>query len=479
MPMNFCLRLLPLGGLLLAGCQPTPPALAMQSTEEPLLRHLGSFRHGGFDAGASEIAAYDPAAKRLYVVNGESRKVDVLNIADPSKPERIEAISLGFGKESANSVAFSMGMLAIAVQADPKTGPGTLVLIEVATGKRREVVVGSQPDMVTFTPDGHYVLTANEGEPDDKYEADPEGSVSIVEVKTGNARLARFTVGTIPKSARVFGPRATPAQDIEPEYIAIAADGKTAFVTLQENNALAVVDIATAKITRVVGLGTKDFAKPGNELGAFENGVVEFKNHNLKVLYQPDSIAYYGGYLYTANEGDAREWGDYKESVEKGGFKVSRVDEHLFGARSLSVWSPEGRLLWDSGSEIERITAEKLPQYFNASNTKNKPGGRDADKGPEPEGLAVGTVGDHPYAFVGLERIGGVVIYDLGDPARPKLRGYVNNRDFEADPKTPESKDLGPEGVHFIAAKASPNGKPMLVVCNEISGTTSLFEIRL
>lgn len=476
--MKHSLSLLPLGCLLLAGCQPSPPALALQTSEDAPLRWLGSFRHGGFDAGASEIAAFDPTSKRLYVVNGESRKVDVLNIADPSHPERVDSITLGAGKESANSVAFAKGTLAIAVQADVKTSPGKLVLIDVATQKRREIPVGSQPDMVTFTPDGRYALTANEGEPDDKYEVDPEGTVSIVEVATGAARLVRFTEGSIPAGVRVFGPKAKPAQDVEPEYIAVSKDGKTAFVTLQENNALAVLDIAAGRFTSVVPLGTKDFGKPGNELGAFKNGAVEFGPQKLRGNYQPDSIAFFGGYLYTANEGDAREWGDYKESEEKGGFNVSRVDGHLFGARSLSVWSTEGNLVWDSGSEIERATAEKYPKFFNVSNTKNKPGGRDADKGPEPEGLAVGLVDAHAYAFVGLERIGGVVVYDLADPKKPRLRGYVNNRDFEADPKTAEAKDLGPEGIHFIPAADSPNGKPMLVVCNEISGTTSLYEVR-
>jgi DNA-binding beta-propeller fold protein YncE len=477
--MKSPLPILPLVGFLLAGgCQPGPadPTLQASPPGAPL-RFLGSFRHGGFDKGASEIAAYDPTAKRLYVVNGESRKVDVLNIADPANPTRIESINLGPGKTSANSVAFSKGILAIAVQADPKTAPGKVVLIETATQKRREVTVGSQPDMVTFTPDGRYVLTANEGEPDDEYQVNPEGSVSIVEVATGSARMASFQGITLDKGVRIFGPQATPAQDLEPEYIAIAPDGKTAYVTLQENNAIAVLDIAAAKFTNVHPLGAKDFAKPGNELGEFKGGAVTFASRPVFGNYQPDSIAFANGYLYTANEGDARAWGPYQEEEEKGGFAVSQVDGQLFGARSLSVWSPDGKLIWDSGSEIERATAKAYPDYFNVSNTKNKPGARDAEKGPEPEGLAIGEIDGHTYAFVGLERIGGVVVYDLADPAKPKLRGYVNRRDFEADPKTPEALDLGPEGIHFIAAKDSPNGKPMLVVCNEVSGTTSLFEV--
>lgn len=448
------------------------------SVDAPL-RLLGTFRHGGFDAGASEIAAYDPTAKRLYVVNGESRQVDVLDIADPSKPTKIESIALGAGKTSANSVAVSHGMLAIAVQEDPKTAPGKLVLIETASGKRREVAVGSQPDMVTFTPDGRYALTANEGEPDDKYEVDPEGSVTVVEVATGAARTAAFRGVSLPTGVRQFGPEADPdpAENLEPEYIAVNPDGKTAYVTLQENNAIAVLDVAAAKFTNVFALGTKDFSMPGNELGRYEEGKVTFGARAMKGVYQPDSIAFYSGYLYTANEGDARAWGDYDETAKKDGFVVSRYDGNMFGARSMAVWSPDGKLVWDAGSEIERATAAAYPKYFNVSNAKNKPGARDAEKGPEPEGLALGVIDGHAYAFVGLERIGGIVVYDLADPAKPKLRGYVNNRNFEADPQTPEAKDLGPEGIHFVAAKDSPNGKPMLVVCNEVSGTTSLYEV--
>ena len=39
--------------------------------------------------------------------------------------------------------------------------------------------------------------------------------------------------------------------------------------------------------------------------------------------------------------------------------------------------------------------------------------------------------------------------------------------------------DLGPEGLVFIPAAQSPNGRPLLVVGNEVSGTTAVLQLNL
>jgi len=89
----------------------------------------------------------------------------------------------------------------------------------------------------------------------------------------------------------------------------------------------------------------------------------------------------------------------------------------------------------------------------------------------------VGVVHGRTYAFIGLERIGGIVVFDVTAPRRPAWVQYVNTRDFAGDAEAGTAGDLGPEGLAFIPAAESPNGRPMLAVGFEISGTTTLFEI--
>jgi hypothetical protein len=142
------------------------------------------------------------------------------------------------------------------------------------------------------------------------------------------------------------------------------------------------------------------------------------------------------------------------------------------------VWTTDGALVWDSGEALEILTAEAYPDYFNSSNDGTELDDRSDNKGPEPEALTVGVIDGVPYAFVGLERIGGVMVYDLTDPTAPAFVTYANNRNFEADPETAEALDLGPEGVLFIPAADTPDGVTnLLVVANEISGTTTVFAI--
>jgi hypothetical protein len=148
----------------------------------------------------------------------------------------------------------------------------------------------------------------------------------------------------------------------------------------------------------------------------------------------------------------------------------------VFGARSFSIWKSTGELVWDSGDELERITSERYPNDFNSTNDANASfDTRSDNKGPEPEDVKVAELFDRRYAFIGLERIGGVMIYDITNPYLPQFAEYVNNRDFT---KGGEAKsDLGPEGLIVIGANDSPNGRPLLVVSNEISGSTTIYEL--
>ncbi|SFB86032.1 choice-of-anchor I family protein [Streptomyces aidingensis] len=498
------------------------------------LSFLGRYESGIFDEAAAEITAYDPDSRRIFVVSAVAGTVDVLDISDPSRP----ALAGRLPAPGANSVAIHDGLIAVAQQAPAKTDPGTVAFFRASDlTKTAEVTVGALPDALAFTPDGRRVVVANEGEPD-SYCADgtdPEGSVSIItltrhgrtgELKKARVRTAGFTAWNGREDAlraagvRVYGPGASAAQDLEPEYAAVSADSRTAYVTLQENNAVAVVDLRRARVTAIRPLGLKDHSLTGNGLDASDrDGAVNITEQPVKGLYQPDSIAAFTGpgpgrkgrqYLITANEGDAREYDCYAEEervrdlpLSPAAFPdaaalqadsalgrltvttTSPADEqgrytelHALGGRSVSVLDSRGRLIWDSGDTLERLTAGQHPADFNANNDENGSfESRSDNKGPEPEGVVTGVVGGTPYAFVGLERISGIVAFDLSDPAAPRVAGYVSSRDFTGDAEAGTAGDLGPEGLTFIPAADSPTGRPMLAVGYEVSGTTALYEI--
>lgn len=932
---------------LLAACcvSAAPPAIRLSA--------LGTYASGQFNLGAAEIVAHDPQTQSLFVVNAQSAEVDVLSITNPAAPVKVGSIDVKPYGAVANSVAVRDGLIAVAVESNPKTAPGQVVFFNRNLQFVSQVTVGALPDMLTFTPNGRFVLVANEGEPNDDYSVDPEGSVSIIDLSGGatsltpsSVRTASFTpFNNVPldPAIRIFGlNNPTVAQDLEPEYIAVSHDSKTAWVTLQENSAIAIVDIPSATVKQLVPLGFKDHAavdaattlyhfdpaqlppigttlagqeialggfsglafegidpvtgrykfvahtdrgpnaeatgilrpfllpqfapevvrfeldratgqltltqriplkdaagnplsgrpnlslsananqpyndelpvdllgnvlpldplgadlegivfladgsfwmcdeyrpalyhfdptgklirrvvpigtaaaagQPAGTFGeehlpavlaqrrqnrgfeaiAFDNGrlyafvqsplrnpasapnsqlnnnrnirLVEFNpannatreflyvmdnpnlggagntradkigdavslgngeflvmerdddklpddapaliekkvyqfnlsgataltaaqstgligttgktvdqltiaelvangirpvfkqlyvdlnaagynqtekveglavidpytiavindndfgvaqitvnpdgtftrdyipepiqlglievRHNaldasdrdgkinirpwpIKGLYLPDAIASYRvgpkTYLVTANEGDAREYDDFEENVRLGSSSVvldtnkfpnaavlknnanlgrlnitrasgrnpvTGVYEEIFafGTRSFSIWDAAGRLVWDSGDDLERLTAQVYPAHFNASNSNNEFDNRSDDKGPEPEGVVIGRVFGRQYAFIGLERIGGVVVYDISNPHAPFFVDYVNRRDFTQPVNTAAAGDLGPEGLLFIKAEDSPNGKPLLVIGNEVSGTTTLFEIQ-
>jgi len=523
------------------------------------LSALGRYDSGIRGAGGAEIVAHDPVTQSLFVINAAASSIDVLDIRDPTQPKRLRTLSETGG--NANSIAVRDGLVAAVFAADKKTDPGKVVFYDAGTlEKVIEFAVGALPDMVTFTPDGRGLLIANEGEPNSYGQpdsVDPEGSITVVDlrpvrdchsaqpsprsfvaalrcvtasgVSPGSLRRT-ITFGALNRrdaelraaGIRVYGPGASVAQDLEPEYIAVAPDGKTAWVTLQEANAAAVLDIADLsrpRLSTLIPFGTKDHSLPGNELDASDrDNAIVIRNWPVKGLYQPDAIASYrvGGQTYyvTANEGDDRN--DFipgEETIRVRALGAEALDPAVFGnisslrdnmnlgrltvtpataprnaqgqltelqvlgGRSFSIWSSEGRQVFDSGADFERITAARYPLTFNASNDNNNFDDRSDNKGPEPEGVVLGTIDGRSYAFIGLERIGGVMIYDVTVPASASFVDYVNTRDFTLAPTGAAPTDSGPEGLAFITAADSPTGQPLLVVGNEVSGTTAIYAV--
>ncbi|WP_177325970.1 choice-of-anchor I family protein [Nannocystis exedens] len=480
------------------------------------------------DRSAAEIPAYDPGSQRLFVVNGQKSGIDVLDLGDPAAPVLVTTLSTAlFGPP--NSVAVHDGIVAAAVESTTKTETGEVWFFDAASGQKlASVPVGALPDMVTFSPDGKYVVTANEGEPADDYSVDPEGSVSVIDISGGvenvlpadvkTADFTGFTLMNLDPDVRLFGPNAdSPAQNLEPEYVAISGDSLTAFVTLQENNALAVVDLATGQVTDVHALGFKAWNSGAKLDPSDEDGAAALVDAPVRGMYQPDAIAWFTidgeAFLLTANEGDVRDWDGYSEEVriknvdldpqlfpdadalqQDGALGRLKVTSSLgdpdddgdydalytFGGRSFAVWSAaDGSLVHDSGEAIEQLLANH-PAYqdnFNADNADNDFDSRSDDKGPEPEGLTLGHAYGRTLGFIGLERMGGVLMVDLADPQAPEILQYANPRDFAADIEAGTADDLGPEGLTFVPAAASPNGKPLVIVANEVSGSVSIYEL--
>ena len=544
---------------------------------------LGRYASGVFAESAAEITAFDPESKRIFTVNAKKGLVDVLDGSDMENLTHIGELSARavLADSEVNSVAVHDGIVALAVQAPTKTDTGLVAFYKASDlSFISSVSVGALPDMLTFSPDGQSVLVANEGEPNDGYTVDPEGSISIIDVtdinnptvrtadfKAFNNKEAQLTEAGV----RIYGPNATVAQDLEPEYITISSDSKTAWVTLQENNALAKVDISTATVTDVLPLGFKDHGLEGQGLDASDSDdAINIKPWaGVYGVYMPDAITSYevdgATYLITANEGDAREWisdedayynGDeskgfmdelrMKHLVHKDGFarrfgddmpaqlnalakgakldssvfgycgNDCREDEQLgrlniiwnmgylkntdgspilddngymtynklysFGGRSFSIWDENGTQVWDSGDQIERKIAELHPELFNSDHESVAVEDRSDNKGPEPEGVTVGKIGEKTFVFVGLERVGGVIVYDVSNPKAPEFIQYINSRDAaatEEQHENGEAGDLGPEGLTFVSGKNSPTGTPLLIVGNEVSGTTAVYQITL
>lgn len=529
---------------------PTPTAPAVEATPASLtLEKIGGYAHAG-GASSAEITAYDPLTKRLFVINGALASVDVLDLSNPAAPALITSISaasFGPGLAAINSVAVFNGVVALAVEANPKTSAGVVAWMRASDlAILGSDTVGALPDMVTFTPDGSHLLVANEGEPNSYGQpdsVDPVGSVSVIALAgvtpTATAATLTRTVSSAgfgsfdgqianlrTAGVRIYGPGASVSQDLEPEYITVSADSKTAYVTLQENNAIATVDIASKSITSVKPLGFKDHNVAGMGMDVSDRDSVINANGGtaavkigpvpVKGLYLPDAIASYSAagktWLITANEGDAREWTGLVEerSVSShcslgldptvfsdaanqildsnlGRLNITTTPNagvdgkngaglcnelYSFGARSFSIWSADVNRVFDSGDDLEQRTQALANVNFNASNTNNTLDSRSRSKGPEPEGVTVGTFGSKTFAFIGLERVGGVMVYDVTNPNAPVYTTYLNTR-------TGATGDRGPEGLTLIKAAQSPNGKPLLVVGNETSGTTAVFQLNL
>jgi len=479
-------------------------------------------------AGA-EIVSYDAETQRAFVTSGSG--LSIVDLSDPSAPALIDLISFtsppfNFTND-VNSVAVSNGVVAVAVANSPKSDAGRVFLLDTDGVLISTVTVGALPDHLSFTPDGTKILVANEGELDANG-TDAEGSVSIIDISAGaampslttadftsfNDDLAALKLEGVRLFAGTVGTQfanTTVAQDLEPEYIAIAADGLTAMVTLQEANAVAILDLVTGTFTDIVPLGLKDFnglsIDTGDRDGAGNTTAIVLQTDQpVFGLYMPDAIASFTGndgntYYITANEGDDRDdfiapdetirvgSGSYDldnatfadETALKGNGELGRltvsnftglrgdtdsdgdIDQIItYGGRSFSILDAAGNQVFDSGDQIEEFVASL---GLVSTGLVGFDDTRSDNKGAEPEGVSVSVVGDRVYAFVTLERTNGTMVYDVTDPTDVTFVEFASN-----------VGDVAPEIAKFVNAADSGSGNGLLLVANEASNTLSIYE---
>lgn len=499
--------------------------LAPIASNQIKMNLLTSFSNGTAGSNSAEIVAFDSLSKRLFIANSVGGKMDIVDLSNPSVPSLITSIDLSiFG--GINSIAAHNGLIVAAIEGANPQDLGKVYFFDTAGTILNNVTVGAMPDMVTFSKDYTKILTANEGEPSADYLNDPEGSVSIIDLSPGITSLTNSNVSTASftsfngqdsllkaQGIRLFPQAASIAQDLEPEYIAISDDNTKAYVSIQENNAIAVIDIATATVVELRALGLSNYSTDNAMDPSDQSGDILIQSLPVQGAYMPDAISFDKingvGYVFSANEGDARENNLIEDASRIGSMNLDSAafpdqnilknnkfmgrlnalqitgdtdndgdfDElHTLGGRSFSIWdAATGSLVFDSKDLIEQIISSdtNFVGLFNASNGGNATSkNRSDDKGPEPEGVTNAFIDGNHYLFVGLERIGGAMAFNVNNPSAPIYIGYYNNRDVATN-----GPDRGSEGILFISKEQSPNGNALLLLANEVSSTVSIFEI--
>jgi len=388
------------------------------------------------------------------------------------------------------------------------------------------------------------------------------------------------------------------SKDIEPEQVIVTADGKKAYVNLQENNAIAILDLEKMKITSVESYGVKDFSKPGNEADFIEDGTPSLESWPLFGFYQPDVITTFNhegeNFIVTANEGDVKEynpedqniteWNEFMTGTEfvnfteppisedvvaaladesqLGSLEISRVDGisgmtddgqpifnklFTYGGRSWSIFREDDlSLVYDSGDDFERVLGEFFPWTFNSDEPDSfctpTPGPdaepsdvdleetlmdpeelaalidqanidladfeaspdaeaagleepttalttkpedladtRSSDRGPEPEAVLVGSIGDRRLLIVTVEKGSSLFVYDISDPFKPVWQSAIypgaHGETWAELYNRRAMIDLDPEGLVFVKAEDSPTGDPLLMVSGAESGTISIYKV--
>lgn len=491
---------------------------------------------GTLALGGAEVVAFDARTRRVAVTVDDG--LALVGLDEAGRPALVRVVdvagALGWragGHTSLSHVSIDpkgRGVAAVAVvPARRGVMAGRIAFVMIEGGEViGSVEVGFNPDAVAFAPDGSRVVVANEGEPEVDHRGgiiDPPGSVSVIDlngvrnalqfsgVGAEDVRSVYFQGAAMEAVVRGGGDGAagvrvhprnrwSPSLDFEPESVVI--DGGRAYVTLQENNAIVVIDLDAGVVLRVESLGVYE-----QRVDAVNDGRISITDRVFG-MPMPDQIARFaaGGkaYLVTANEGDSRG-SAAMDALETGigdtvrvsallsagllaaeyeGIAGLRVCAHsgvtgaagvldrpvMLGTRSLSVWDGETlERIGDTGSAFEEWVGAHWPEWFNRSfGETSAVDARSEQRGPEPEGVTIGVIGDAVYAFVSLERPGAVAIVDVTSPREPRVVAMEMGAAVGLE---------GPEGMAFVPARVSPTNEPLLLVAYEATGHLAVYRV--
>lgn len=423
----------------------------------------------GFAAG-TEIVNVQASSMRVIVSNSAEGLVDILQL-DPAKGlERIARHTL-VAKDAGEitSAIFhpSKDLFAVCIRDRDGLSNGRVEFRAAADGTLlNSVEIGIWPDSLAFSPKGDFVVVANEGEGyvrDGEGFRSGEGSISLIDLRAGVAE-AKHSLISLPDLAGAEGatqaehqrlvervidgeelkiPFGTSPEHIEPEYVTFSPDGARAYVSLQENNAIAVVDVLQGKLDKVFGLGTVRHAADIVDDGKYDPSAEVF------ALREPDALAVSadGRYLISADEGDT----DPKIAKTKAGLPSG-------GGRTVSVFdATSGKLLGDTGSQLDDRAAQ-AGVY---------PDARSPNKGSEPEGVISFDAFGKRLAVATLERADALALIDLDQPAKPEVLQVIGAGEGAG------SGNLAPEGLAYVER----DGRYFLVTGLEKSGNVALFEL--
>ena len=436
----------------------------------------------------TEISAYVKLSGKLFILSsGGGSTLQVTDASNPKTPKALQRVS--YGAYNSQSVATYGNLVAVALSPSgygTTAGKGRVRFYRMDTAASltlvKDVEVGYLPDSIAFSQDGRKLVIANEGEPIVNYAIDRPGSIGIIDLKSKEGKeLFTYTdLGfagfNLPDGIRISGPKGTTqVADIEPEYVSIL--GNYAYVTLQENNGVAKVNLKTNRIETIFALGGVDFSTqlvditdrdgPGNT-----TRINPVPGNKVVGLRQPDGIAAFSvngkDYFMTANEGEGRDYGSYSDEKRRDTGLSSRLKTlatdttapyTAFGSRSVTIFDAStGAPVWDSGNSLQTI-AIAAGVYDDT---------RSDDKGVEPEGVVVKKLNGRTYAIVSTERTASslLAVFDITNPTKAR---FVTS--------TVLAGSASPEGLMVIDAKDSPTKRDVLVVSNEVSNTLNILDL--
>lgn len=515
--------------------------------------------------GNSNSIAYNSDNQKVYQINSNDNELNIFPIASDGTFDTenqtiitFDSLFTDFTCAGPTYVAIDTINDRIAVtleSGDTSAVNGRVCLLDYDGNLQYYYETGVQPNMAVFTADSKKLLITNEGEHKSTYTVtDPKGTVTIIDFSR-NSDPTRITPTEVDFSAftadeliensillnKIKNTNVTeenpdtyipvePQYDLEPESIAVNDAGTTAYVCLQEANAIATLDLTTNEFVDIRSLGFIDYSDETNAIDVV-----------LDKTYSPTTYQYTYGvpmphsielieiegttYLLTANEGASRTYcyntstkfisnlttatltsnepkvdanGDpvydangeevyptaasvqvlnntytagLEEGVEEDG---SDTPHYIFGTRSFSIYEADSMsLLYDSANSLEAKTNELLPSNFNCTNNMmGKEKGATA-RGVEPKAVITSAINGRYFAFIALEAIGGVMVYEITDPSTPEYINYINTRDFSTSIKG----DVSPGCIALADANSSKNELPTFFVGYDVTATLGSYTI--